>query len=80
MQAPPGISLSSTPSSIIQTQKEPADHQFGRPLVVHPVVAAHVYAQNHGSRAVRNGVPIRESLKKKKPSLADAHRSAKQPL
>ena len=43
-----GVSLSSAPSSISQTQKEPADIQLGRPLVVHSVVAAYVYAQNHG--------------------------------
>ena len=45
----PGISLLPASSSIIQTQKEPADHQFGRPLVVHSVVAAYVHAQNYDS-------------------------------
>ena len=44
-----GVSLPPASSSIIQTQKEPADHQLGRPLVVHSVVAAHVHAQNYDS-------------------------------
>jgi hypothetical protein len=49
-----GVSLSFTPSSVIQTQKEPADHQLGRPLVVYSAVAAHVYAQNYGGQVVRH--------------------------
>ena len=30
-------------------RKEPTDHQLGRPLVVHSVVVAYVYAQNYDS-------------------------------
>ena len=44
----------------VKTQKESADQQPGRSLVVHSIVAAYVYAQNYGCRAIRDGVPIRE--------------------
>ena len=54
-------------------RKEPTDHQLGRPLVVHSVVAAYVHAQNYDSWIVRDRIPIRKLLWRRKNHHSPMH-------
>ena len=58
-QAPARICLSSTSPSISQTQGRSVNLQSWRSLVVYPVMAEHVYAQDYENQAIRNVFPIR---------------------